>query len=131
MNNLTKANYFNDYFNMLDNNLLKDGAFMKSDIYEKNNTYVIDIDLPGVKKQDIIINYENGYLIISASKKQEVKDIKNYIRQERFFGEVKRSFYIGKKKETDINATFIDGNLTISFPKENEPKKDSKTIIIK
>ena len=131
MNNLQKNTYFNDYYNMLDNNLLKDSAFMKADIYEKNKEYVIDIDLPGVKKQDIIINYENGYLIISASKKQEVKDIKNYIRQERFFGEVKRSFYIGKKKETDINATFLDGNLTISFPKENEPTKDSKMIIIK
>jgi len=130
MNNLAKSNYFNDYFSLLDNRMLKESSFMRTDIYEKGNNYIVDIDLPGLKKEDIIINYENGYLTISASKKEENIEKGKYIRQERFYGEVKRSFYIGEKKEADIKATYQDGILSISFPKEEQPKKGSKNIII-
>ena len=131
MNNLTTNHYFNDYFDLLDNHFLKEGTFMKTDIYEKGGYYIVDVDLPGVKKENISINYENGYLIISASIKTEVNDITTYIRREKFSGEVKRSFYIGEKKDTDIKAELKDGILKISFPKEDEPKKNSKIITIK
>ncbi len=131
MNNLAKNNYFNDYFNLFDTPFLKESSFMKTDIYEKGEEYNLKIDLPGLEKENINISYENGYLTITANKKSEIEEINNYIRRERFIGEVKRSFYIGSKKESDIKATYQNGILTITFPKEEEPKKSTKNITIK
>ncbi len=54
--------YLNDYFTLVDSPLMKEKEFMKTDIREYQNKYIMEIDLPGLKKEDIIINYENGYL---------------------------------------------------------------------
>lgn len=59
------------------------------------------------------------------------KDLEFIVRRERFYGEVKRSFYIGEKKESDIKANYENGILTISFPKEEAPKKEIPNITIK
>ena len=112
--------YLNDYFPLIDSPLLKEREYMKTDIREEVNKYIMEIDLPGLKKEDILINYENGYLTIKAVKKVELKT------------EVyKRSFYIGEKKESDIKANYENGILTISFPKEEAPKKEIPNITIK
>ena len=102
--------YLNDYFTLIDSPILKEREFMKTDIREYQNKYIMEIDLPGLKKEDIIINYENGYLTIKATKNVELKT-EVYVRRERFYGEVKRSFYIGEKKETDIKANYEGGIL--------------------
>ena len=122
--------YLNDYFPFIDSPLLKEREYMKTDIREEVNKYIMEIDLPGLKKEDILINYENGYLTIKAVKKVELKT-EVYVRRERFYGEVKRSFYIGEKKESDIKANYENGILTISFPKEETPKKEIPNITIK
>lgn len=90
---------------------------MKSDIYETEESQIIEIDLPGFSKDNIVIDYNNGYLTISASKEAEDK---NYIHQERFFGEYSRSFYVGDINETDVKATFQDGILKVIVPKERK-----------
>ena len=54
-----------------------------------------------------------------------------YVRRERFYGEIKRSFFIGEKKEIDIKANYENGILIISFPKEDTPKKEKQNITIK
>ena len=122
--------YLNDYFPLIYSPLLKEREYMKTDIREEVNKYIMEIDLPGLKKEDILINYENGYLTIKAVKKVELKT-EVYVRRERFYGEVKRSFYIGEKKESDIKANYENGILTISFPKEEIPKKEIPNITIK
>ena len=122
--------YFNDYYNILGDINIKEREYMKTDIREYQNKYIMEIDIPGVKKEDISINYENGYLTIKASKTVTLKP-ESYVRRERFYGEIKRSFYIGDKKETDIKASYISGILTISFPKEDTPKKQNPNITIK
>jgi len=122
--------YLNDYFNLIDSPVFKEREFMKTDIREYQNKYIMEIDMPGLKKEDITINYENGYLTIKAEKNIELKP-EVYVRRERFYGEVKRSFYIGEKKETDIKASYENGILIISFPKEETPRKDAQNIIIK
>jgi len=125
-----KKNYYlNDYFDLFNKDQNLEKEFMKTDIYELNNKYIIETDIPGITKEDIKINYENGYLTIKIIKKLS-SDINTYIRRERFYGELKRSFYIGLKKETDIKANFKNGILEISFPKEDIPKKESKNIIV-
>ena len=126
---LPKRNYYlNDYFDMFNMPLNKE--YMKTDIYELDNKYYLEIDLPGIKKENIKINYENGYLTISAEKNVLSSGPNAYIRRERFYGEIKRSFYIGIKKETDLKAKYINGILTISFPKADISKKETKNITI-
>ena len=122
--------YLNDYFTLLDPPFSKEREFMKTDIREYQNKYIMEIDLPGIKKEEITINYENGYLTLKAIKNTDLKP-EVYVRRERFYGEIKRSFYIGEKKESDIKANFENGILTIAFPKEETLKKDIQNIEIK
>lgn len=122
--------YLNDYFPLVDSPLIKEKEYMKTDTREYQNKYIMEIDIPGLKKEDIIINYENGYLTIKATKTVNLKT-ESFIRRERFFGEVKRSFFIGEKKETDIKASYESGILTITFPKEDTPRNEKQNITIK
>ena len=122
--------YLNDYFDLFNIPYNREKEYMKTDIYEKSNKYILEIDLPGISKENIKINYENGYLTISASKNSLSSNPDTYIRRERLYGEIKTSFYIGMKKESDIKAIYKDGILTISFPKEDIPKSPLKNILI-
>ena len=94
---------------------------MKTDVRETNNTYEVDIDLPGFKKDEINVDLQDGYLTISASKSLD-KDEKNkkgkYIRQERYSGACSRSFYVGDVEPKDVSAKYEDGILKISMPKK-------------
>ncbi len=96
---------------------------MKTDVRETDNSYELDIDLPGFKKDEITIQLDNGYLSISASKgldkNEENKDGK-YIRRERYAGSMNRTFYVGSQlTQQDIQAKFEDGILKISVPKKD------------
>ena len=87
---LPKRNYYlNDYFDMFSMPYNREKEFMKTDIYEKDNKYILEVDLPGIKKENIKINYENGYLTITAEKTVLSSRPDTYIRRERFYG---RSF---------------------------------------
>ena len=128
---LPKRNYYlNDYFDLFDKNYSKEKEYMKTDIYELENKYIIETELPGIKKENIKINYNSGYLTIKISKTTLSSNPNTYIRRERFYGEIKRSFYIGLKKESDIKASYENGILKISFPKEDIPEKNIKNITV-
>lgn len=112
-------NFFNDPFftDAYHNNQ----SLMKTDIEDNGNGYVIDMELPGYKKEDVRAELKDGYLTISADtvSENEVKDQKNYIRRERYSGSVKRSFYVGSGlKQDDIKASFENGILKLVVPKE-------------
>ena len=107
---------------------------MKTDVRETGNTYELDIDLPGFKKDEISVDLKNGYLSISAAKgldrDQQDKEGR-YIRQERYAGACSRSFYVGEDVEPDqISAKFESGILQISVPKAAKrlPRNSSITI---
>lgn len=105
--------------------------FMKCDIYEKNGIVHIEMDAPGFDKKDINIDVEDGVLTIEASKTNEtVDEDKNYYRKERVSGSFKRQFTVGNIDESEINASFNNGVLEISFPKE-EKKESKKSIEIR
>ena len=96
---------------------------MKTDVRETGNSYELDIDLPGFKKDEITVQLDNGYLSISAAKgldkNEENKDGK-YIRRERYAGSMNRTFYVGSQlTQQDIQAKFEDGILKISVPKKD------------
>ena len=105
---------------------------MKTDIKEKGDNYIIDMDLPGYEKENIEISIENGYLTVNAKVSEENKDEDegSYIRKERYYGECSRSFYVGEDvHEEDIKASFKNGKLTLSVPKEEEKKIEGKKTI--
>jgi HSP20 family protein len=121
---LTKRNsLFDDFFNdpFFTDAYHNNHSLMKTDIEDNGNGYVIDMELPGYKKEDVRAELKDGYLTISANtvSENEVKDQKNYIRRERYSGSVKRSFYVGSGlKQDDIKASFENGILKLVVPKE-------------
>ncbi len=101
---------------------------MKCDIYEEGKNYIIELDAPGFDKKDISIDVDNKYLTISANhESSEDESDRNYIRKERSYTNMSRSFYIGSVDEKDIKANFKDGILKVVVPKEE--KVDNKKKI--
>jgi hypothetical protein len=100
---------------------------MKCDIYEEDGMYHVVADVPGFKKEDIHVEYENGYLKIVATHNEDERNHKKYMRRERFTtSRCERSFYLGEGlKEDEIKAEFKNGILKVSIPmiEKEEPKK--------
>ena len=104
---------------------------MKTDVRETENTYEVDIDLPGFKKDEIDVDLKDGYLTISARRsgaRGEKDGEGRYIRQERYTGSCARSFYVGEElKPEDVKARFEDGVLELSLPKaQARPQPEKK-----
>ena len=106
---------------------------MKTDVRETDNSYELDIDLPGFKKDEIKVELDNGYLSISAAKgldKDEEKKDGKYIRRERYAGAMNRTFYVGDNlTQQDIQAKFEDGILKLSIPKKDAQAVETKKTI--
>ena len=103
---------FNDSFDEVfkDPFFSRNMEYMKTDIREKDNTYILEVELPGYQKEDIHMELQNGYLSIQAAHHQvkEDKDDKgNLIRQERYSGTCKRSFYVDVYKRQDEDTAEI------------------------
>lgn len=106
---------------------------MKTDVKETEDSFEIDIDLPGFKKENVTAGLENGYLTIQASKgldkDKEDKEGK-YIRRERYAGSCSRSFYIGEGVTQDeIRARFEDGILRLTVPKKDKKQVEENKYI--
>ena len=108
---------------------------IKTDVRETENSYELDIDLPGFKKNEINVELKDGYLSISASKgldKEQKDNEGKYIRQERYVGSCSRSFYVGDNMDAkDVSAKFEDGilKLSLSKPAPKELPKPSSIMI--
>jgi len=108
-------------------------SVMKTDIIEKDGTYLFDIELPGYAKEDINVELRQGYLLVSAGKEEsneEKDDQGNVIRRERMSGRCSRKFYIGDcYNEEDISAKYENGELKISLKAKNEEDTTIKKTI--
>jgi HSP20 family protein len=93
--------------------------------------YIIEVDLPGVKKEDIEISVEDGILTIRGERKLEKKEeAENYTRIESFFGRFERAFKLPADADSEnIEAKYEDGVLKIFIPKKQ--KDSGKKIEIK
>lgn len=128
-----RTNVFDDLFNTPF--FTKSEGMMKTDIKEHDNCYDLMIDLPGVKKEVIKAELNDGYLTVSAennTSKDEKDDNGKYICRERYSGSYSRSFYVGDAvTEQDISAKFENGTLKLTVPKkESLPEKQNKYIAI-
>ena len=127
--------WFDDFMPMFSRKEMKEfNSIMKTDVKETEKNYILDVDLPGFKKEDVNLNLENGYLTISAKREHKVDNEnskENFVRRERSFGQFSRSFYVGDVEQDEIEAHLENGILTIKLPKEEEKKAKSNRIEIK
>jgi HSP20 family molecular chaperone IbpA len=129
-----RLGFFGDTFADLFNSpwTSSSNTIMKTDIREEEKQYLLDIDAPGFAKEDIKISLENGYLTIEATKDQtneESENKGNYLRRERHYGSCSRSFYVGDIKKENISASFKNGILTVTVPKQNVEEVETKKYI--
>ncbi len=116
------------YDSMLDFDREKE---MSCDIYEKDNVYHLEMDIPGFNKEDIKIECHKGTITVSAEKTIEndsEDENKKYIRRERRVGKYKRSFYLGDIDEENIKAEFVNGTLKLTAPLKEETIKKEISI---
>ena len=143
MPSLFTENLFDDFFDEMDKDFFgkknplygKHGRnMMKTDVRETDNTYEVDIDLPGFKKDEITMKLENGTLTVSAAKgldKDEENKEKKYVRRERYAGSMSRSFYVGEHVDVeDIHPKYENGILSFVVPKKEQKAVEEKNKFI-
>lgn len=94
------------------------------DLAESDDAYHIHVDLPGLNREDLNINYQDNQLTISGQRREEMTEKDGeYVRVERSFGNFYRSFTLPKSVNADdIEATYENGVLNIEVPKAEESK---------
>lgn len=128
-----RMNAFDDFFGDMLPSFGADNELMRTDVHEKDGRYMLDVDLPGFKKEDVKVSLENGTLTISAEHNEtsEEKDDKgNVLRQERYSGSCKRSFYIGDGiRQEDVKAAYSNGTLTLEIPSAEKKQAEQQKFI--
>jgi HSP20 family protein len=140
---LTRRNAFPDFFGELDrffdndfnNRFLPANRMMHNipaiNIRENEKDFQIEVAAPGMKKEDFHIDVENGMLMISSEKKEEKEEKEeNFTRREYNYSSFQRSFQLPDSvREEDINASYKDGVLMLTIPKNEEAQKPKRRQI--
>lgn len=122
---------FGSFFGRTDREEVTDGYWAPAvDIAEANDELKFNVEVPGMKKEDVKVTFQDGILTIKGQRKQEreEKDL-NFHRMERSYGSFCRSFTLPTMVQGDkIKANYKDGVLSISLPKVEEAKPKEITI---
>lgn len=96
----------------------------RTDLTETDDAYHIHLDLPGLTKDDVEINFHDGALSVSGDRRyEETQEDRKFVRVERSYGRFYRAFTLPQTTNTEsIEATFEDGVLNIRVPKAEEVK---------
>lgn len=116
------GNEFTDFYNMVEDffNEVTDSEYdtFKMDVRENENAYFIEAELPGVKKEEIKIDYHEGNLMISVIREAVVNEEKdNFIHRERRTASMQRGVYLKNIKPEAIEAKLENGILKMTVPK--------------
>ncbi len=114
--------FFDDFWAPMtwDENFMEDFFAPKVDVKDCKDHYEIEAELPGVKKDDIKVSLVDGVLVLEAEAREDdtEEEAGKYVRKERRYGKLMRSFNIGKAvKDEDIDARFEDGVLHLRAAK--------------
>jgi HSP20 family protein len=126
--------FFDDMFNVWQGVGGEDRAWMPSvDVIEKNGDYEFKAELPGMKKEDIDVVFDNGELVIRGERKWEDEEKKeNYRRVERRYGKFERRFVLPEQVKSDeVKAEYEDGVLSVVVPKIEAPKPKQIAVEVK
>lgn len=133
----TLDNLFDELLNVKPNTIWNGAsktfsALPAVNIFETNDAYHLELNVPGRNKEDFKVNFENGVLTISYEKPEEKRsdDFKT-VRREFGFNNFSRSFHIDETiNAEDIQAKYESGLLKFWLPKKEQPKKEAKQINI-
>lgn len=117
--NYTLKEFVDDFFrdDFLPTRNIKYDTF-KVDVIEEEKRFLIKADLPGVLKENISLNYDQGLITIGVEvSNEEVEDEKNYVHRERIFSSMKRTLNLGDLDFENIDAELVNGVLKITAPK--------------
>lgn len=104
---------------------------LKTDIEEAEDKYNILVDVPGVDKKDIDLKYHDEVLTISVNQTNEsCEESKSYLKKERCYHSVSRSFYLANGDDSNIKAKLNDGVLSITINKLENISNTKKNILI-
>ncbi len=102
---------------------------MEADVYLKDGNYHVEIDIPGYNKEDINVECHKGNITISAEHEEKEDDEeKKYIRHERKYRKLERTFYLGDINEDNIKAEYKNGTLHLTIPEKTEVEKKQISI---
>jgi HSP20 family protein len=129
---------FDTFDRMMDDSFFggmeKQFAPCRTDIVDQGDKYLLKADMPGFRKEDIKINVQGDELNITAERKEDNGDKNqkgNYIRRERRYDSLSRSFGLDGIDSGKITASYDNGVLELELPKVVEVKPDTTTIEIK
>ena len=108
-------------------------AEFKTDIRDEGDSFVLEADLPGFKKEDIKLSLNGDTLTIKAERHSDFEDQdkkSGYLRCERSYGSYSRSFDVTGVDVSQISASYNDGVLRIRLPKQAPKQPDARTIVI-
>lgn len=100
-----------------------------TNIYDKNDAYVLEAELPGLSKEDISLKFEQHILTIKAYKKINNENYKSQLN-ERSNGELERRFEFDDIDKEGIVANYTDGVLYVTLPKQINEEDKATTISI-
>ena len=104
---------------------------MKLDVAEKNGSYLVSAEVPGVKKEDIHVSIDGAQVTLEAEVKQEREAGKDerVLHVERAYGKATRSFTLPQEiDETKVEARYRDGVLELTLPKKAAAQRKQITI---
>ena len=103
----------------------------RTDIQDKGDSFLLEADLPGFKKEDIHIDLDGDTMTIRAERHSECEEKdKNYMRCERSYGSYQRSFDIGAVRADDVKAEYTDGVLKLTMPKKDMTVSNARRLEI-
>lgn len=129
---------FRDFYNMLDDFFSDNWSSRRSlamdtfkvDVQEDDTQYLIEAELPGIKKEEVNLELNEGRLNISVQKEENInEEKKNYIHKERRYSSMSRSVYLADAKPEGIKANINNGVLSIAVQKEAKPNNIVKINI--
>ena len=124
-----RKNKFSRWFSKFLYGLIFSNKALKTDIIETEKSYVLKVDLPGVDKKAVTLDFNNQYLTLSVNQEEDKEEKEqHFIRKERSRFSYSRSYYLDKADETKIKAKLDNGILTITIGKSEEEIKKSITI---
>lgn len=126
--------FFEDFFgNDITRNSNKN--LMKTNIVDNGDHYEFEIELPKVKKENVKVSVEDGYLTVGAeynSEESEKNKNSKFLRKECFYSTTSRSYYVGKGiTEEMVTGKLENGVLTLEVKKPVETKPVKRYIEIK
>lgn len=117
--------FFNDSFDFLGKDFFEKGTYPKVDVRDENTQIVIEAEVPGLAKDQVSVELDNGILRIKGEKKDsDEKKTKTYVHKELKHSSFCRSFSIGDNIDSEkLTAKFENGVLEITLPKKVPEQK--------